>query len=43
VKERLAVEGLDIVANSPEEFSAVIKADISKWTKLVKSAGIPLM
>ena len=43
VKERLAVEGLDIVANSPEEFSAIIKADISKWTKLVKSAGIPLM
>ena len=43
VKERLAVEGLDIVANSPEQFSAIIKADISKWTKLVKSAGIPLM
>jgi|SoiMethySBSTD1v2_1073268.scaffolds.fasta_scaffold122338_2 tripartite-type tricarboxylate transporter receptor subunit TctC len=43
VKERLAAEGLDVVANSPDEFSAVIKADVSKWTKLVKSAGIPLM
>lgn len=43
IKERLAVDGLEVVANSPDEFAAVVKADIAKWTKVVKSAGIPLM
>jgi tripartite-type tricarboxylate transporter receptor subunit TctC len=43
IKERLAAEGLDVVANSPDEFAALIKADIAKWTKLVKAIGIPLM
>jgi tripartite-type tricarboxylate transporter receptor subunit TctC len=43
VKERLAVDGLEVVANSPDEFAALIKADIAKWTKLVKAAGMDLM
>lgn len=43
VRERLAGDGLEVVANSPDEFAALIKADIEKWTKVVKSAGIRLM
>ena len=43
VKERLAVDGLEVVANSSDEFAALIKADIVKWTKVVKTTGIPLM
>ncbi len=43
LKERLAADGLDVVANMPNEFAAVIKADIEKWTKVVKVAEIPLM
>jgi tripartite-type tricarboxylate transporter receptor subunit TctC len=43
VRERLASEGLEVVANSSEEFVAMIKADIAKWTKLVKSIGMALM
>lgn len=43
IKERLAVDGLEVVANSSDEFAALIKADIAKWTKVVKAAGIPLM
>ena len=43
MKERLAEDGLEVVANSPDEFAALIKADIAKWTKLVKAIGIPLM
>ena len=43
VKERLAVDGLEVVANSPAEFAALIKADIAKWTRLVKTAGMALM
>jgi tripartite-type tricarboxylate transporter receptor subunit TctC len=43
VNERLAADGLEVVGNSPDEFASVIKADIAKWTKLVKATGIPLM
>jgi tripartite-type tricarboxylate transporter receptor subunit TctC len=40
VKERLAAEGLEVIASPPDEFAASIKADIAKWTKVVKSLGI---
>ncbi len=43
IKERLAGDGLDVVANSPGDFAALIKADIAKWTKVVKAIDIPLM
>ena len=43
VKERLAVDGLEVVASSPDEFAALIKTEITKWTKLVKAAGMALM
>ena len=43
VKERLAADSLDVVANTPEEFAALIKADIAKWTKVVKAIGMQLM
>jgi tripartite-type tricarboxylate transporter receptor subunit TctC len=37
---RLASAGLEPVANSPEEFAALLKADLSKWGKLIREAGI---
>src|SRR5262249_13247845 len=37
VRDRLATDGLEVVASSPEEFAASIKADIAKWTKVVKA------
>ncbi len=37
---RLTAEGAEVVATSPQEFSARIRADIDKWAKVVKSAGI---
>jgi tripartite-type tricarboxylate transporter receptor subunit TctC len=40
MQERLAVEGLEVVANTPEAFLALIRADIAKWTKLVKAIGM---
>jgi tripartite-type tricarboxylate transporter receptor subunit TctC len=43
VQERLRTEGLEVVANSPDEFLAIIKADIAKWTKLVKAIGMSLL
>ena len=43
IRERLAVDGLEVVASSPEAFAAAIRADIAKWTKLVKTAGMNLL
>ena len=40
VKDRLLVLGAEIVASSPQEFGAFIRAEITKWGKLVRDAGI---
>ncbi len=40
MKAVLAAEGAEPVGNSPEAFAAIIKADMAKWTKVVKAAGI---
>jgi len=41
VKEKCAQLGFDVVANSPQEFAAYIKADVEKWGKVIKDAKIP--
>lgn len=43
MQKRLADDGLEVVASAPDEFAAMIKADIAKWTKVVKAAGIQPM
>ena len=43
LRERLGADGLEVIGSSPDEFTAAIRADIPKWTKLVKATGIPLM
>jgi tripartite-type tricarboxylate transporter receptor subunit TctC len=43
VKEKCAQLGFDVVANSPAEFAAYIKADVEKWGKVIKDAKIPLI
>jgi tripartite-type tricarboxylate transporter receptor subunit TctC len=40
LKERLAPEGAEPVANSPEEFRAWLKHEITKWAAVVKAANI---
>ena len=40
VKERLATMGAEPVGSSPEEFRAFVKAEIAKWAKVVKEAGL---
>jgi tripartite-type tricarboxylate transporter receptor subunit TctC len=40
VRERLARDGTEVVAGTPEEFRAYIRAEIVKWAKVVKAAGI---
>ena len=40
VSDRIAEVGGYVIANTPEEFAAALKADIQKYAKLVKVAGI---
>jgi len=40
VKKVFDRDGADIVGSTPEQFSAVVKAEIAKWTKVAKAAGI---
>jgi tripartite-type tricarboxylate transporter receptor subunit TctC len=39
IRERVLKQGFDIVASSPEEFGAYVKAEIPKWAKVVKASG----
>ncbi len=40
LNERLSAEGAEPASNTPEEFAAFIKAEIVKWGKVTKAAGI---
>jgi tripartite-type tricarboxylate transporter receptor subunit TctC len=40
--ERLDRDGIEPVANTPEEFAAQIKTDLGNWAKIVKAAGAKL-
>jgi tripartite-type tricarboxylate transporter receptor subunit TctC len=40
VKERFANEGLEPVGNKPDEFAAHIAAELQKWAKIIRAAGI---
>jgi len=40
VKERLATLGAEGVGSSPDEFRAFVKAEITKWARVVKEAGL---
>jgi tripartite-type tricarboxylate transporter receptor subunit TctC len=39
-KERFFNAGMDIIANSPDQFSAMLKSETVKWTKVISVAGI---
>ena len=40
VKAKLAPQGIELVTQSPEEFTRFIRADYEKWGKVIKEAGI---
>jgi tripartite-type tricarboxylate transporter receptor subunit TctC len=42
VRERLASQGAEAVGNTPEQFTAQMKADLAKWAKVIKAADIKL-
>ena len=40
MQQYMASQGAEVALMGPEEFGAYIKADIAKWAKVVKAAGI---
>lgn len=40
VKEKLAAQGAILIGNTPAEFSAFLKSEITKWAGVAKAAGI---
>jgi len=39
VRERLLVQGMEPVSNTPDDFSKYIQSEISKWSRVVKASG----
>ena len=40
VIDQFVKQGLEIFGSTPEQFAAKIKADLAKWSKVVRTAGI---
>jgi tripartite-type tricarboxylate transporter receptor subunit TctC len=40
IRNALLKDGLETVGDSPQEFASVIRAEVAKWMKVVKAAGI---
>lgn len=40
MRNRLVDLGVDIVGNSPEEFAAYLRTEITRYAKVIKDAGI---
>ena len=36
----IAAQGAEPVGNAPDEFTAYLRAEIAKWTKVIKDAGV---
>jgi tripartite-type tricarboxylate transporter receptor subunit TctC len=42
IRERLLTQGMDPFISSPEQFATLIKSDLAKFTRIIKSANIKL-
>lgn len=40
VKERLAVDGMTVVASTPEQFAVFLKSETEKYARIIQAAGI---
>jgi tripartite-type tricarboxylate transporter receptor subunit TctC len=41
IRKRFAMDAVDTVGNTPEEFARHIRAELDKWEKVAREAGIP--
>jgi len=40
VKEKLAIQGAELIGGSPEHFHAFMESEIARWAKVIKDAGV---
>jgi tripartite-type tricarboxylate transporter receptor subunit TctC len=40
VRERMAQLGSDVVGSTPAQFAALLKADLARWAKVIKTAHV---
>jgi tripartite-type tricarboxylate transporter receptor subunit TctC len=40
MKERLSADGAQPLGSSPEEFAALIRSELDKWTRVARAADI---
>jgi tripartite-type tricarboxylate transporter receptor subunit TctC len=40
VKEKLAVQGAELIGDSPEHFHAFVESELTRWAKVIKDAGV---
>jgi tripartite-type tricarboxylate transporter receptor subunit TctC len=40
IRERMSAIGIDPIGGTPEELAAQLRADLNRWTKVARSAGI---
>ncbi len=43
VRARFTTLGFVVIANTPQEFSAVVKSEVEKFRKVIKESGIELL
>jgi tripartite-type tricarboxylate transporter receptor subunit TctC len=39
VKEKFSAQGAEVFETSPEQFASILRADIAKWSKIVRDSG----
>ena len=42
IKEKIVSQGLDPFVSTPDQFGALMKADMARWGKVIKTANIKL-
>jgi tripartite-type tricarboxylate transporter receptor subunit TctC len=41
VKEKLAIQGAELIGDDPAHFHAFIESEIARWAKVIKDSGVP--
>jgi tripartite-type tricarboxylate transporter receptor subunit TctC len=41
VKEKLAIQGAELIGDDPAHFHAFMESEIARWAKVIKDAGVP--
>ncbi len=42
VRDRMAAIGVEVTNETPESFSAILRADVEKWTRVIRDLGIAM-